>query len=524
MIACANVSNLLLSKATTRQREMTVRAALGASRGRLIRQLLTESLILALAAGVVGVLLAYAGLPAILALVPPGTIPDESEIGLNGSVLIFTLALSALTTVLCGLAPALHGSGRDVAQSMREAGRGLAGSSSQAFLRKGLVIAEVALSLMLLVGSSLLVRTFVAIQNVDLGVPPEQILTMRIPLAPARYPDATRRVRFYQELIEKASAVPGVAAVGLNTGLHPFGNFRAVVDVTGAASNADPVIVHQINDAYLSALGIRLLSGRSFTSTDVNSARQVALVNERFVKSRLEARVPIGQIVRVPRLRQPPFSVRDEAFEIVGVVRDTFNQGLANPVLAEVYLPFTVAGVGNVFIVRAQADPAAITRTVVNQVYEIDRKQPVTSIQTLDTLLKEDEYATPRFNLTLLGAFAILGVVLAIVGVYGVMSSAVAQQKQEIGVRLALGASGGDIMRMVLARGSRLLLVGMAIGLLGSFAAARFLARQVWNVPSFDPLAFAGVSILLLVAGLQACFWPARRAARIDPLTALRQD
>ena len=524
VIACANVSNLLLSKATARQREMTVRAALGASRGRLVRQLLTESLILALVAGAVGVLLAYAGLPAILALVPPGTIPDESEIALNTPVLIFTLGLSIVTSVLCGLAPALHSSGRDVAQSMREAGRGLAGTSSQAILRKGLVVAEVALSLMLLAGSSLLVRTFVTIQNVDLGVPPNQILTMRVPLAASRYPDATHRVQFFRELTQKVSAIPGVAAVGVNTGLHPFGNMRAPVDIAGTAPRADLVQIHHVDDGYLNALGIRLVSGRLLTGNDVNSAQHVVLVNERFVKNRLDGRSPLGQVVSVPRLRRPPFALGDDAFQIVGVVRDTFNQGLANPVIPEVYVPYTVAGIGNILVVRAQGDPAAITRTVVSQVYAIDRNQPVASVQTLDALLKTDEYATPRFNLALLGAFAVLGVVLAIVGVYGVMSSAVAQQTPEIGVRMALGASSADILRMVVGRGSRLLLIGMALGLIGSVGAARFLARQIWNVPAFDPLAFGIVSLALFVAGLQACFWPARRASRIDPLIALRQD
>jgi putative ABC transport system permease protein len=523
VIACANVSNLLLSKATARQREMTVRAALGASRGRLVRQLLTESLILALVAGAVGVLLAYTGLPAILALVPPGTIPDESEIALNTPVLIFTLGLSIVTSVLCGLAPA-HSSGRDVAQSMREAGRGLAGTSSQAILRKGLVVAEVALSLMLLAGSSLLVRTFVTIQNVDLGVPPNQILTMRVPLAASRYPDATHRVQFFRELTQKVSAIPGVAAVGVNTGLHPFGNMRAPVDIAGTAPRADLVQIHHVDDGYLNALGIRLVSGRLLTGNDVNSAQHVVLVNERFVKNRLDGRSPLGQVVSVPRLRRPPFALGDDAFQIVGVVRDTFNQGLANPVIPEVYVPYTVAGIGNILVVRAQGDPAAITRTVVSQVYAIDRNQPVASVQTLDALLKTDEYATPRFNLALLGAFAVLGVVLAIVGVYGVMSSAVAQQTPEIGVRMALGASSADILRMVVGRGSRLLLIGMALGLIGSVGAARFLARQIWNVPAFDPLAFGIVSLALFVAGLQACFWPARRASRIDPLIALRQD
>jgi putative ABC transport system permease protein len=524
LIACANVSNLLLSKATARQREMTVRAALGASRRRLVRQLLTESLILALIAGVVGTVLAYAALPGILALVPPGTIPDESEIALNRSVLVFTLAVSALTSVVCGLAPALHSCGRDLTQSMREAGRGLAGGSGQAVLRKGLVVAEVALALMLLVGSSLLIRTFVQMQHVELGVPPARVLTMRVPLPANRYPDAPRRIAFFQDLLSRIRGVRGVVAVGLNTGLHPIGNMWSVVDVAGMAPRAEPVVVHQINAEYTTTFGIRLATGRLLTQHDVDSVQQVALVNEHFVRSRLEGRTPLGVVVRLPRLKQPPFGIKDEAFQIVGVVQDTLNNGLSDPVMPEVYLPFTAVGIANSLAVRTELDPAGVTRPVVSQVYAIDRNQPVTGVETLDTVLKNVEYATPRFNLALLSVFATLGVVLAIVGVYGVMSSAVAQQRQEIGVRMALGADGSTIARMVMARGSRLLIAGMVLGLVGSVAAARLLARQIWNVPAFDPIAFSAVSVVVLLAGLQACFWPARRAARVDPIIALREE
>jgi predicted permease len=524
LIACANVSNLLLSRATARQREMTVRAALGAGRSRLVRQLLTESLILALAGGAVGAALAYAGLPAILALVPPDTIPDESDIALNGRVLVFALVVSALTSVVCGLAPALHSSTRDLASSLREAGRGLAGSSKQAVLRKSLVVAEVALALILLAGSSLLVRTYVAIQNVDLGFRADRLLTMRVPLPASHYPDATRRNAFFQELLGRVSAVPGVTAAGLNTGLHPLGNMWTAAEVPGAPPSADAVEVHQINAGYTTALGIRLASGRLLTDNDVNVAQPVALVNERFVRARLDGREPLGQMVRVPRLKQPPFSIKDDAFQIVGVVHDVLNQGIANPVMPEIYLPFTTTGLANLLVIRTQADPAGVTRAVVSQVYAIDKNQPVANVQALDDVLAEDEFATPRFNLTLISVFAAVGLILAVVGVYGVMSTAVGQQKHEIGVRMALGAGTGTIARMVLARGARLLFLGTAVGLAGSFAIARMLARQVWNVSPFDPIAFGAVALILLVAGLQACFWPARRASRIDPIIALRQD
>jgi putative ABC transport system permease protein len=524
LIACANVSNLLLSRASARQREMTIRVALGASRRRLVRQLLTESLMLALAAGTLGTMLAYAGLPALLALVPPGRIPDESEIRLNMPVLVFVLLVSAATSLICGLAPALHASGRDLARSMREAGRGLTGNSRQAIVRNTLVIMEVALSLMLLAGSSVLLRTFVAMEQVDLGVPPEQVLTMRVPLPPQRYPDARRRIAFFQELLPRIRALKGVAAAGLNTGLHPLGNMRTAADVRGEPPNSEPVQVHHVNADYTNALGIRLAAGRLLTDTDVDRAQPVALVNEHFVRTRLDGRAPLGRTVTLSRLKAPPFNVDNDSFQIVGVVHDKLNAGLTDPVMAEVYLPFTAAGMSNLLVVRTHGDPDDVTRAVVNQVYAVDRGQAVTAVMTLDRLLKDNQFATPRFNLILLSIFAAFGLVLAVVGVYGVMSSAVAQARQEIGVRMAFGADAGSIVRMVMARGARLLVAGTAIGLVGSFAAGRWLAGEVWRVAAVDPAAFGGVSLLLLATGLQACFWPARRAARTDPLVALREE
>lgn len=524
LIACANVSNLLLSKAAARQKEMGVRVALGASRSRLVRQLLTESLLLAFTAGAIGSVLAYAGLPAILAIVPPNTIPDEAEIAVNGSVLLFTLAICALTSIACGLAPALHSSRRDLAASMREVSRSISGSSGQARLRKSLVVTEVALSLMLLAGSSLLIRTFVAMQRVNLGYDPERFLAMRIPLPPQRYPDATRRVAFFEDLLSRVKTVPGVAAVGTNTWLHPLGNMWTTADVAGTAASNEPVVVHQVDGGYLSAFGIRLATGRMITDAEITSRRQVALVNERFVRSRFEGRPPLGQIVHLPRAKERPFELASDAFEVVGVIEDVANDGLANPVRPEIYLPYSLTGLSNILVVRTTLEPTSLTRAVTAQVYAIDGSQPVTNVKTLDTLLKEDEFSTPRFNLILLSVFAVIGLVLALVGVYGVMATAVSQQRQEIGVRMALGASSRSIVTMVLARGSRLLLAGMAIGLAGSLIGARFLARQVWNVSPFDPVAFLLVAIVLLIAGLQACVWPALRAGRTDPIIALRLE
>jgi putative ABC transport system permease protein len=525
LIACANVSNLLLSKASARQKEMAVRAALGAGRSRLIRQLLTESLLIAVAGGALGVAMAFGCLRAILAIVPPNTIPDESEIALNTPVLLFTVLVSAMTSVIFGLAPALHTSSRDLANPLREAGRGLQGGARQALLRKGLVVVEVALSLMLLIGAGLMIRTFMAVQDVELGFRTDRLLTMRVPLPEQRYPDRERRVAFFQELLRRVSAVPGVQAVGLNTGMHPMGNFNTPVEVVGSAQpDTRPVVIHQINADYTKALGIALVDGRLFAENEVSGGRQLAIVNQSFVRGRLDGRDALGRVVRIPRLKQPPFGATDDSFQIVGVVKDTLNRGLMDQVTPEVYLPFTVTGRADRLVALTQADPAGITKSLLNQVYSVDKDQPVTDVRTIDRVLQEGVYAGPRFNLALFAVFAALGLTLAVIGVYGVMSSSVAQQTHEIGVRIALGASPGNISGMVVKRGAWLLLIGVALGLAGSFLTARLLARQIWNVSPFDPITFAAVSLVLLIAGLQACFWPARRAARIDPIAALRQE
>ncbi|MBO0858116.1 MAG: ABC transporter permease [Chloracidobacterium sp.] len=525
LIACANVSNLLLSKAGARQKEMAVRAALGASRSRLIRQLLTESLLIAITGGALGVALAFGCLRAILAIVPPDTIPDESEIALNTPVLIFTVLVSAMTSILFGLAPALHTSAGDLANPLREAGRGLQGGARQAFLRKALVVAEVTLSLMLLVGAGLMMRTFMAVQDVELGFRTDRLLTMRVPLPEQRYPDRERRVAFFEELLRRVSAIPGVRAVGLNTGMHPFGNYNAPVEVVGGAQqDSRPVVIHQVNADYTKALGIALVVGRLFQENEVSGGRQLALVNQSFVRGRLEGREALGRVVRIPHLKQPPFGATDDSFQIVGVVKDTLNRGLTDQITPEIYLPFTLTGRADRLVALTQADPAGITKSVMSQVYSIDRDQPVTDVKTIDRVLQEGVYAGPRFNLALFAVFATLGLTLAVIGVYGVMSSSVAQQNREIGVRIALGASPGNISRMVVKRGAWLLLIGVAVGLAGSFLTARLLSQQIWKVSPFDPLTFVAVSLILLLAGLQACFWPARRAARIDPIEALRQE
>lgn len=525
LIACANVSNLLLSKAASRQKEMAVRAALGADRRRLVRQLLTESLLLALTGGVLGVALAFGALRVILALVPPGTIPDESEIAINAPVLLFTLGVSMLTALVFGLAPALHGSATDLARPLKAGGRGLSGGAGPKALRHGLVVAEVALSLMLLVGASLMVRTLLAMQSVDFGIRTDRVLTMRVPLSEQRYPDAGRRAALFRELLRRVSEVPGVVAASVNSGIHPFGNWNMPVEVDGnERPDTRPVLVHQINPEYTRVMGIVLREGRLFQESEVAARQHVALVNRAFVRRYSSGRDPLGRVVRIPRLRTAPFAETDDSFQIVGVVDDTVNRGFTDEVWPELYFPYTVTGRADTLAILAEIEPAGLERAIRNAVHAVDKDQPVTQVRTIAAALEEGFFSRSRFNLVLFSVFAGLGLALALIGVYGVISSAVAQQTQEIGVRIALGAGLGDITGMVIASGLKLLVGGILLGLAGSLAATRLLAQQVWQVSPFDPFSFAAVSLLVLAVGVQACYWPARRAARVDPVRALRNE
>ena len=523
LIACANVSNLLLSRAAGRQREMAVRSALGGSRWRMVRQLLTESALLALAGGVLGVALAYGALRAILTLVPPNTIPDESEVAVNLPVLLFTLGISAATSLIFGLAPALHTVG-DLMNPLRSSGRSVTGGSAQALLRRSLVVGAVALSIMLMVGASLMIRTVLAVGRVGLGFQADRVLTLRVPLPDRKYPDVARRVLFFEELLPAIASVPGVTAAAVNTNTHPFGNFGWNVEVPGSTPNNQPVIGHQISADYTKALGISLVKGRLFTPEEVKARRQIALVNEAFERTRLQGADAVGRVVRIPRLTQPPVGLADDRLEIVGVVHDTLNRGLTDALQPEIYLPYSLAAMANRVVVQTAGDPAVVTRAVVERVYAVDRDQPVTDIRTVESSLNDFIYAGPRFNVVLLSVFAALGLALAVVGVYGVMAHTVAQQTREIGVRIALGADPGSVGRMVVRSGASLLLMGVGLGLVGSVFGARLLARQIWNVSPFDPISFAAASIVLVAAGLQACVWPAWRASRTQPIVALRQE
>ncbi len=525
LIACANVSNLLLSRAATRQREIALRASLGATRGRLVRQLLTESMLLSTLGGVLGAALAFGALRVILSMVPPDSIPDEAKVAIDRPVLLFTLGVSFVTALLFGLAPALHASRTQLVTALKESARGAGTGFRRISASGGLVVVEVAMSLVLVVGATLMMRTVMAIENQNLGIRTDRLLTIRVPLSPQRYTDAQHRVPFFNELLRRVEALPGVESAAMSIGMHPFfGGMETPVDIPSATQvDTRPVLIHEVSRDYMKVFGIAIMEGRLFSDNEIAGRSQLAIANQSFVRRYFPASEPLGRTVRVPRLRTE-FNLTNDAFQIVGVVNDVVNRGLTREIAPELYLPYTMTGDADFLEVLTNTDPAALAKTVVAQVYALDPDQPVTDVRTMSSLLNDWEYSGPRFSVVLLGVFAVLGLTLAVVGVYGVVSNAVAQRTHEIGVRKALGAGSGDVLRLVFRFGARFILPGIAIGLAASIAAARVLASQLWHVSPHDPVALVSVVILLLAVGFLACWIPARRAMRVDPIVALRYE
>jgi predicted permease len=526
LIACANVSNLLLSRAISRQREIALRASLGATRARLVRQLLTESLLLATLAGALGAVMAFGVLRAIIAVVPPGSIPDESQIVIDRPVLLFTLGISILTALVFGLTPALHVSRGQLVAALKESGRGVGAGIRQVLASNAMVVAEVALSLVLLVGATLMIRTVLAIQNVNLGIRTDRLLTLRVPLSTQRYPDAAHRTAFFEELLRRVEHLPGVDAAGINAGMHPFfGGMETSIEISGATqTDTRPVVIHQVSRDYTKVFGIALVEGRLFTDNELASRSRLAIANQSFVRRYLPNSDPLGRVASIPRLATAPSNITDNAFQIVGVVKDAVNRGLTSEIAPELYIPYTITGTADYFAVLTNTDPTSLAKAVTEQVYALDPNQPVTDMRTISALLNDWEYAGPRFSVVLFGVFAALGLILAVVGVYGVVSNAVSQRTHEIGVRKALGAASADVLRLVFRFGARLILLGIGIGLAASLAIARILSNQLWGVSPHDPLTLFSVVVLLLLVGFLACWVPARRAMRVDPLVALRYE
>jgi len=526
LIGCGNVANLLLARATTREKEFAVRSAIGASHGRLVRQLLVESLILACGGAILGSLLAWSGLKFIVALMPQDIIPAEAVVRLNTAVLLFTLAVSMSTAIVFGLVPALKAARRDLHEPLRDGGKGFVGGVRHGRLRNSVVILEVALSLTLLIAAGLLMRSFVRLREVHLGFQADHVLSARLPLPIERYKTAAQIAGFYQPLLERLKNLPGVLAATETSTLPPYGGIPSPIDIPGKTHVENWDAIFQLSsEGYFPVLRIQLLQGRIFSEAEVAGARQLAVVNQTFVNKYLHGENPIGRQVRINQLADFEDKVPEPMFEIIGVAGDAKNRGLEDPPGPEIWIPYTVTGSApRGILVRTAKDPLTMLKAVRHEVWATDPNVALTLTGSLEGYISQFSYAGPRFGYTLMLIFGCIGLILVTIGVYSVLSYTTARRTQEIGVRMALGAHGSDVLSMVIRTGLRLVVFGAAIGLLLSVALARILGTQLWGVSPYDPWTLTCVPAVLLVTGFLACWFPARRAARVDPLVALRYE
>ena len=528
LIACANVANLQLARATARAHEISVRMAVGAGRGRLLRQLLTESVVLSTVGGVLGVLLALAITKAVVLLMPDFYVPNEARIAVNAYVLLFSAGVSVFTGILFGLAPALKSSRPDLVDALKDAGRTLGGSGSGGRTRNALVVAEIALSVVLLMGASLTVRGFLQLQRIDVGFQPDRVLMMDLQVSPKRYSTYEQRVALSENVLAAVSSIPGVQAAAIGNGGLPFGGPRSAYSIEGQPKEGSrSLLLGLVSSGYAQTMGIPLRAGRDLAAQEVARAEPLALINEAAGKLWPAGTSPIGARVHLDLLEKPSIPVPASStpvVTIVGVIGDTRNDGLRNPTLPALYLPYTlVAPTGRTLALRTHTEPMLLLNAVRERIRAIDKDQPLNRPVTLQEELGS-ETVQPRFNMALFSFFGLLGLALAVIGIYSMLSYTVARRTHEIGIRMALGAGRGDVLTLMLAMGGRLVLIGLAVGLAGSLALTKFLQSEVFQVPGTDPLALAGVVLLLTAAAFLACFMPARRAAQLDPMSALRHE
>jgi putative ABC transport system permease protein len=528
LIGCGNVANLLLARATTREKEFAIRAALGAGRWRLVRQLLVESLILAIGGAGFGALLAWGGLKSLVAIIPQQIIPAEATIRMNVTVLFFTLAVSVLTALVFGLVPALQSARRDLNDPLRDSGKGVGGGFRHGRLRDAVVVLEVAVSLILLVGAGLLMRSFVALHEVHLGLQPDHILVARLPLPKDRYKTADQVASFFRPLLLRLKALPGIVEATETSTLPPYGGIPSDIEIPGKTHSEKWTALFQLcSEGYFPVLKIQFVAGRPFTEAEVGGARKYAVVNQTFAHKYLGAENPIGQRVHLLQLETANDPVHDAWFEIIGVVADAKNRGLQDPPEPETWVPYTVTGTfERGILVRTANEPLAMLNAVRQEIWATDRSVALTLTGTLEGYISQFSYAGPRFGFFLLGIFASIGLILVTIGVYSVLAYTAARRTHEIGIRMALGAESRDVLGLVIRMGLRLVLAGVGIGLAISLSVAKMLvtATQLWGVSPYDVKTLVAVPTLLLITGLVACWVPARRASRVDPLIALRYE
>jgi putative ABC transport system permease protein len=528
LIACANVANLLLARAAVRQKEITIRVALGAGSFRLIRQFLTESILLAGLGGAVGLLFAMWGI-GILTTFIPSNIAQAQPVSIDAKVLVFTLGISLLTGLIFGLAPALQASRFNLNETLKEGGRDSAAGSRGNRIRSLLVIAEVAVSLILLIGAGLLINSFLRLRQIDPGFRADNLLTMRIVLSELKYPDHARRSAFYTELINRIEALPGVNAAAVANWIPLVRQGDSIgFSIEGRPDPAPgqgqrPTVVTRITSPhYFRTMGIQLLRGREFGEQDRVDVPAVALINETMARRFWPDEDPIGKRITPGRPDSPD---PDDWITIAGVVKDVRQMELIADPKPQMYLSYVQAGffAPRHLVVSTAVEPLGMAAAVRRAVWEIDKDQPVSNIKTMEDVLS-DSIARQRFSMLLLGIFAAVALVLAAVGIYGVMSYSVAQRTHEIGIRMALGARRLDVLKLTVGHSLKLVLIGVVIGLGAAFALTRVMASLLFGVGATDPATFAAISVVLICVALLASYIPARRATRIDPMVALRYE
>ncbi|MGH9840537.1 MAG: ABC transporter permease [Blastocatellia bacterium] len=528
LIACANVANLTLARGEARQKELAIRAALGASRFRLVRQLLMESVLLALVGGGCGALLAVWGVDALKTL-NPGNLPRLAEVRLDGRVFGFTLLVSLLGGVLFGLVPALRAAQTDLHVGLKEGGRGSGEGIGRSRLRSGLVVTEMALALLLLAGAGLLINSFWRLQRVNPGFKSEGLLTLALAPQATAYQNPEHITALYERLFEKLQALPGVQAMAAANPLPLTGNNNTLMQIDGRPFDPNGTNLSTgftvVTPAYFQTMGVRLLRGRQFNDGDQESALPVAVISEALARAQWPGAEPIGQRVRL--LDAPPEQATTQYMTIVGVVADVKNQGLNAAPRQEMYVPLRQqASSGGGFrsmalVLRTATEPLGLAHTVRQTVWSVDRNIPISSVRTMEQILAAG-VARQRFNATLLGVFALVALCLSTAGIYGVIAYSVSRRTHEIGIRMALGARGADVLKLVVKQGMTLALGGVALGLAASFALTRSLKTLLFGVSATDPLTFVVITLLLTFVALLACWIPARRATKVDPMVALR--
>jgi len=526
LIACANVANLQLARGTARAREMAVRMSIGAGRRRLLRQLMTESVLLSLVGGALGVLFAFMATRTLVAMMPEFYVPNESRVTINLQVLAFSVAVSLLTGILFGLMPAFRLSRPDVADTLK-AGRstGIEGDGGRS--RHVLVVIEVAFAVVLLVGAGLMIRTFVVLQHVDPGIQPDRMLLVGVPLPAAKYTTLEQRNQFVQTLVERVSALPGIEAASIG---HPFSGPQTSFAIVGQLPDESRrLTINLVGENHLRAFGIRLIGGRMFDAAEVRRGDRVAVINEAAIKLFAPGASPLGARIRLDVLQHPPARTLVDPngsaeVTVVGIMANTRNAGIKSDPVPALALPFSaIAPLQRILTVRASTVPRLQLNAVRSAVRSLDPDQPLGRPITVDEILGQ-ETNQPRFTMAVFSSFAILGLALAAAGIYSVLSFHVLRRTHELGVRMALGAPRRHVLGLMLVMGGRLVLIGLAIGIGVSLAATRLLRSQLFGVQPADPLSYVAVALVLSLVGLAACYIPARRAASVDPLVALRQE